>query len=86
MTKDICVVNKKGLHARPATLFAETASEYSGDVKISFNGKKVTGKSLIALLSLSVPRDGIVSVSVEGDDEQAMMDRLSEVLGKNYET
>ena len=85
MTKEIRVVNRKGLHARPATLFAETASKYSCEVKVSFGSKTVNGKSLITLMSLAVPRDGEVTVSIDGDEAEAVMSELSGVLGKNYD-
>jgi len=85
MTKDIMVVNKKGLHARPATVFAEVASKFDGDVTISNGKKRVTGKSLIALMSLAVPKDAFVSVTVEGEGSEDMMRKLEEILGKNYD-
>jgi len=85
MTKEIRVVNRKGFHARPATLFAETASKYSGEVKVSFGSRTVNGKSLIRLMSLAVPRDGEVTVSIDGDEAEAVMNELSGVLGKNYD-
>lgn len=85
MIKEIRVVNSKGLHARPATVFAETASGHNGDVKVSFGKKCVNGKSLIALMSLAVPRDGVVSVSVDGDSAESIMESFEAVLGKNYD-
>ncbi|MBI9102880.1 MAG: HPr family phosphocarrier protein [Spirochaetales bacterium] len=85
MTKEILVVNSKGLHARPATVFAETASRHDGDVKISYGGKAVNGKSLIALMSLAVPRDGKVTVSVEGPAADSILSEFASVLGKNYD-
>ncbi len=85
MTKEIRVVNSKGLHARPATVFAETATGYDGDVKVAFGKKTVNGKSLIALMSLAVPRDGEVSVTVDGESAESIMDSFEAVLGKNYD-
>jgi phosphocarrier protein len=85
MIKEICVINRKGLHARPATVFAETASKHNGEVKVSFGSKTVNGKSLIALISLAVPRGGEVAVSLDGDEAETMIDDLTAVLGKNYD-
>ena len=85
MTKEICVVNCKGLHARPATVFAEAASTWDDDVRVSFGKKTVNGKSLIALMSLAVPRDGVVIVSLGGDDPEELMAELVLILGKNYD-
>lgn len=85
MIKEICVVNRKGLHARPATVFAETASKYPDEIKVAYGKKNVTGKSLIALMSLTVPRGGVVTVSVEGGDAESMIKKLEEILGINYD-
>jgi len=85
MTKEICVINRKGFHARPATVFVEAASEYTGEITVSYGKKKVNGKSLIALMSLSVPHDGVVTISVEGSDVEKTMKKLENILGINYE-
>ena len=85
MKKEIRVVNRKGLHGRPATVFAEAASRHAGEVTVSYGSKTVNGKSLIALMSIAVPRDAHVTVSAEGDAAESLLVELEAVLAKNYD-
>jgi len=85
MRKEIQVINGKGLHARPATIFAEVAGKHEGEVKVSYGNKTVNGKSLLTLLSLAVPKNGKVIVTVDGEQAETMMNNLTQVLGKNYD-
>ena len=85
MTKEICVINRKGFHARPATVFVEVASKYTGEITVTYGNRKVNGKSLIALMSLSVPHNGVVTINVEGNDVEKTMKELEDILGINYE-
>lgn len=85
ITKEIKVINSKGLHARPSTLFVETAKKFESDIKVEFNNKIVNGKSLLALMSLGVPKDGIISVSVEEPKAEMAILQFIEILGKNYD-
>ncbi len=85
MEKEIIVINSKGLHARPATIFARCAGEHPESVFVSYGTKTVNGKSLIALMSLAVPANGQVHVKIEGNGGDLVMDRLSAILARNYD-
>ncbi|WP_273334001.1 HPr family phosphocarrier protein, partial [Dictyoglomus turgidum] len=54
IVEKLIIKNKTGLHARPATLFVETAKKFKSKIWVEKNGKKVDGKSLIGVLSLGV--------------------------------
>jgi phosphotransferase system HPr (HPr) family protein len=85
MKREICVVNRKGLHGRPATIFAEIARRHPEDVTVSYGKKTVSGKSLITLMSLAVPRNGDVVVTIEGAGAETVLDELERALGVNYD-
>ena len=85
MNRELKVANSKGLHGRPATIFAETAAKFGGEVKITYGKKSVNGKSLIALMAMAVPCGGEVVVELSGDGAEAMMEQLETVLATDYE-
>lgn len=84
-TKEITVVNSKGLHARPATLFVEEAKKYESDIKVQYKEKNVNGKSLLALMSLGVPNNGIITVSFTGENADTAITQFTKILGINYD-
>lgn len=69
--KEVSVIiqNKTGLHARPASMFANTAQKFASDIFISKNEKKANGKSIIGILSLGVVKGDQLHIAAVGADE-----------------
>jgi len=67
--KDVVLKNKYGLHARPATLLAETANKFAG-VEILFvkDGQEVNGKSIFGLMMLAAECGSVLHLKAEGED------------------
>ncbi|SFR41535.1 phosphocarrier protein HPr [Halogeometricum limi] len=75
------VVPEDGLHARPASKFVETANEYDSEVKVGpEDGDLVNAASMLAVTGLGVSGGEKVRISAEGDDAEAALDALEEVL------
>ena len=51
-TRALVLINKYGLHVRPAGLFAKIASRFDADVEVEKDGNVVSGKSIMALMTL----------------------------------
>ena len=65
MEKILEIKNPSGLHARPSGLLSKTASSYKSDVKLSFNGKTVSAKSIMTVLALKQCNEVTLTVSAE---------------------
>jgi phosphotransferase system HPr (HPr) family protein len=72
----VVVTNPVGLHARPAALFTITASGFACEVQVSKNGKSINGKSVIKLISLDCRTGDAITITTDGDDEVAALDKL----------
>jgi phosphocarrier protein len=70
------ITDENGIHARPAGLLVKEAKEIPSKVIISCNGKSVEATKLIAIMSLGVKKGTKVTVTAEGDDEEAAIKRL----------
>ena len=80
----ITVENQVGLHARPATLFVQTAQKHKATITVSYNGKIVNAKSLLGLLSLGVVKDAVITVAANGSDEEDALNTLTELIESNF--
>lgn len=79
--KDLVLKNKYGLHARPATLFAETANGFKAEITVVKDGQDVNGKSIFGLMMLAAEAGSTLHVKAEGDDSAeavAALERLIE--------
>ncbi|HHS14521.1 MAG TPA: HPr family phosphocarrier protein [bacterium] len=78
--KTVTIENKMGLHARPAALFVQTASGFDADVMIEKDGLEVNGKSIMGLLMLAAEIGSEVTLTINGKDEEPMMEALVDLL------
>ena len=68
--KEVLVQNKAGLHARPATFFIQKANEYKSSIWVEKDERKVSGKSLLGVLSLGVVGGTTIKIIADGADEK----------------
>ncbi len=77
---EITIQNEYGLHARPASLLANMASQFECDITIIKEGKEVNAKSIMNLLLLAAGKDTVIRISAEGKDEAAAIKALRELI------
>ncbi|MBV9615103.1 MAG: HPr family phosphocarrier protein, partial [Ktedonobacteraceae bacterium] len=79
---DAVVINKTGLHARPAAVFMNLAKKFRSSIKVR-NGNQVgDGKRLISLLQVGAERGANIRVSAEGPDAADALDALQKALAE----
>ncbi|ELZ98879.1 phosphocarrier protein Hpr [Haloferax mucosum ATCC BAA-1512] len=82
MERIVTVVPEDGLHARPASMFVETANSFDAEIRIgrADDGELVPAASMLAVTGLGVRHDELVKLVAEGDDAAAALDALEDVL------
>lgn len=76
----VTIINKTGIHARPANLFVKTALSFDSDVCIKKDEKKYSGKSIISVMSAGMKFGDEIELITDGSDEQAAISRLTEIV------
>ena len=64
------IVDKDGMHARPAGRLAACAKQFASNISVKANGKNADGKRLISLMMLGAVCGTTLSFSVTGEDEE----------------
>ncbi len=81
MERTVTVVPEHGLHARPASTFVETATEFDAEIQVApADGDPVNAASMLAVSSLGVKTGEDVRIIAEGADAEAALDALEAVL------
>lgn len=84
--RTVTVASSVGLHARPASLFAQAAAKVGLPVTLtSAAGKSVNAASILGVLSLGISHAEVVTLSAEGDGADEALDTLAEVLGTDLD-
>ena len=71
--RSVKIVNKNGLHARPAAEIVKTASKFSSDIIIVRDELEVNGKSIMGVMMLAAECGSFVLIRTDGDDAEAAM-------------
>ena len=82
--KEIPVINRLGLHARPAALFVRIASRYRCEVWVAKEGEEVNGKSIMGLMMLAAGQGSTLKIRCDGADADKAMAELTELINARF--
>ena len=85
MEKMIKVINPLGLHARPAAKVVDCAARFTSDIRISYQNQEIDAKSIMGLLMLGAAKGTSVTFQVDGNDETAAMEELTDLFGRRFD-
>ena len=77
------ITDAQGIHARPASELVKERKGVSSVVKLTKEGKTVEAKKLMAVMSLGIKCGQEITVTVEGEDEDAVAERLENFFKTN---
>jgi phosphocarrier protein len=84
MQKNIfTIIDKEGMHARPASMLTKAVIKYQGRVEIFFKGKKASLKSIIGIMGLGIKQGESFEVEIEGDAEVELLAELVKIMKDN---
>ena len=77
------IKDELGLHARPVGMLVKKAKEFSSSITIKSDGKSGDAKKLFSLMAMGVACGNVVTVTVEGDDEESAASALELFFSDN---
>ena len=84
MEREFDIKNRHGLHARAAAQLVRLANQYNSEIKLIKEGMEVNGKSIMGVLMLAAPKDTRILVRVAGEDADAAMAAIGELIDGKF--
>jgi len=84
VTKTLTVVNKLGIHARPAAVFAKTANKFKADVFVEKDGETINAKSIMGLMMLAAGPGSKLLVIANGPDAEDAVKSIEELIASKF--
>ena len=84
LEKDVPVINRLGLHARPAAMFVRIASRYRSEIWVSKEGEEVNGKSIMGLMMLAAGQGSRLQIRCEGPDAEEALSELEALIKSRF--
>jgi phosphocarrier protein len=84
LTKDLTIVNKLGIHARPAAMFVKLATRFKCDIFVEKDGEKVNGKSIMGLMMLAAGPGSQLRIYADGHDASQAITELEALVASKF--
>jgi phosphocarrier protein HPr len=84
ITREIVILNRYGLHARPAALFVKTSNRFKADVWVEKDGEEVNGKSIMGLMMLAAGHGSKLRISAAGADAEKFLKEIEELIASRF--
>jgi phosphocarrier protein HPr len=87
LKKTLRVINKLGLHARPATQFVDVANQFTSNITVYKGGDEpetADGKSVMQMIILAAVEGTDLEVTAEGDDAAAAIQALDSLFQSRF--
>ncbi len=82
--RKIQVINKLGLHARPAAMLVQKASKFKSEIKLRKEDVEANAKSILGVMMLAAEVGSFVIIRAYGDDEDQAMEALAELFENKF--
>ncbi|MEJ2541121.1 MAG: HPr family phosphocarrier protein [Gemmatimonadota bacterium] len=79
------IVNRAGMHARPASEFVKLAGTFQSEIFLEKDGLEVNGKSIMGVLMLAAECGAKLTIRVDGEDASEALDALSDLVQRGFE-
>jgi phosphocarrier protein HPr len=82
--KEVEIVNKAGMHTRPASFLVKIASKYKAEFYIIKNGFQINGKSIIGVMSLAAEFGSKLTLKFDGPDEDKASEEIIKFFSEGF--
>jgi phosphocarrier protein len=78
------IVNKLGIHARPAAEIVKVAAKFKSEITIIRDDMEVNGKSIMGVMMLAAECGASILLRAEGEDAEAALDALERLIADGF--
>ena len=82
--KEMTILNRLGLHARPAAMFVRVASKHRCEIWVAKEGEEISGKSIMGLMMLAAGQGSILRVRAEGPDAAEAIEEIEQLIQSRF--
>jgi phosphocarrier protein len=79
------IINKAGLHTRPAATIVKMAAKYKCEFFISRDGMNINGKSIIGVMTLAAEEGSELILTFKGEDEEAAAEEIVNFFKRGFD-
>ena len=82
--REVQIVNRNGLHARPAAEIVKAAAKFQSDITITRDDIEVNGKSIMGVMMLAAEFGSKLKLKAAGPDAEQAVAAIADVIAKKF--
>lgn len=84
LARNLTILNRFGIHARPAALFVKTAGRFKSDILVEKDGSVVSAKSIMGLLTIEGSKGAVLKITATGPDAEEALEALEDLVKQKF--
>jgi len=84
LSRDMLIVNKKGLHARATAKFVQCVERFESEIHVTRCGETVGGESIMGILTLGAGIGSTITVHAKGEDAEAALTAIGDLVANRF--
>jgi phosphocarrier protein len=85
VSKEVTILNRLGLHARPSAMFVKVCNRHKCDIWVERDGEQVNGKSIMGLMMLAAGQGSKLRITCEGSDAGGAIQEIEELIQRRFD-
>jgi len=85
LQREVKIVNKYGLHARPAMRFVEISNRFNCKIEVANGSLVVDAKSIMSVMRLAATKGTVLRIVADGEDAQAAVEALEKLVAEGFD-
>jgi len=85
VVREITILNRLGLHARPSAMFVKVCSRFKSDIWVEKDGEQVNGKSIMGLMMLAAGQGSRLEITCEGPDADRAIEEIEALVARHFD-
>lgn len=83
--RQVTVLNRAGIHARPAALIVQEAARFASHIEFSTAEDTINAKSIMGIITLGAGHNTVITIRADGPDEQEVVESLAQLFESRFE-
>lgn len=84
VSREMTIVNKLGLHARPAAMFVKLANQFKSEIFVEKDNERVNAKSIMGIMMLAAGKGTKIKLIARGEDCEQVLEEFQKLLDSKF--
>ena len=82
--KEFTIINRLGMHARPASMLARLTAQFDSEIFVKRSQTEINGKSIMGIITLAASQGAVLRFKAIGPDAHEAIDAIGKLINSKF--